>query len=317
MFGSLFTTSKTRRRTSAEGRREVAYQLWDVFTERPLSGNPLAVVLEAQALSDNEMRAVAKEFNLSETSFVLPSEDADVRARYFTPACELPMAGHPSIGTVYALEHLGAIPKEQVLVTLELGIGPVRMGLEREGERLTRVWMNQGVPELSEIFDNRGRVAAALGLEAGDLHPDLPVQLGSAGVPFLFVPVVSLSALARAHVTTASLSTLMGSDHKAVFIFMRHPETGNVRSRMLGAALGVTEDPATGSAHGPLGAYLATHGKLEFLEFQGDSARFVSRQGIEMGRPSRIDVNVRKRAEGFEVYVGGAAVFVGEGRLYL
>jgi trans-2,3-dihydro-3-hydroxyanthranilate isomerase len=288
------------------------YQLWDVFTERALSGNPLAVVPDAAALSGAQMQAIAREFNLSETSFVLPSKQADAKARYFTPALELPMAGHPSIGTVYALEYLGRIAKETL--GLELGVGVVPMRLERNGGRLRRVWMNQGVPELLEVEGDRARVAKGLGLEEDDLDPELPIQLASAGVPFLYVPVRESAALARARLGEASLASLTEDGPKGVFVFTRRAEEADARARMFGQAVGVGEDPATGSAHGPLGAYLASYG---MLDFDGDSAAFLSRQGIEMGRPSEIYVRVHKSPAGFKVEVGGAAVLVGEGRLYL
>ena len=309
--------SRGRKRTTG---REVRYELWDVFTLTPFTGNPLAVVPDAEGLAGEDMQRVARELNLSETSFVLPSERADVRARYFTPARELPMAGHPSVGTVYALEHLGRLKKDSVILTLELSVGPVRMGLERREGRLERVWMNQGVPKLGEVIENRAGVAAALGLTTADLKANLPVQIGSAGVPFLFVPVVSLEALGRAKLNLAALSSFMDAEHRAVFLFTRFNDGADIRARMLGEALGVVEDPATGSAHGPLGAYLATHGVLSLQE---GGATFVSRQGVEMGRPSRIEVSVQAvEGSGFEdpsfaVYVGGSAVRVGEGKLYL
>lgn len=291
------------------------YQLWDVFTDTPLAGNPLAVVLDAAGVSDLRMQQIAREFNLSETSFILPSEQADARARYFTPARELPMAGHPSIGTVYALHHAGLVPDAQALIELELGIGVVKMGLERHEGTLTRVWMNQGTPQLGATL--RGtQVATALGLTLSQLDDDLPVQHGSAGVPFLLVPVRDLQALAQASPSADALAHLGDDEHPAVLVFTRETnEAGvDVRCRMFAPALGVAEDPATGSAHGPLGAYLAHHGALRF---RGETASFVSRQGVEMGRPSRIDVGVRRQNGGFEVYVGGSAVLVGEGELYL
>ncbi len=294
----------------------IYYQLWDVFTDEPLSGNPLAVVYDAKSLSDARMQQIAREFNLSETSFVLPSATADARARYFTPLRELPMAGHPSIGTVYALEHLGRVPQGQLLVKLELAIGVVKMGLERHEGALTRVWMNQGTPRLGAIYPERAQVATALGLTLSQLDESLPVQQGSAGVPFLLVPVRDLQALAQASPSADALARLAGDERPAVLVFTRETnEAGvDVRCRMFAPALGVAEDPATGSAHGPLGAYLAHHGVLDFA---GETASLVSRQGGEMGRPSRIDVGVRRTGEGFEVYVGGSAVLVGEGRLYL
>ncbi len=316
----------SRGRKRATG-REIRYELWDVFTLTPFTGNPLAVVPDAEGLAGEDMQRVARELNLSETSFVLPSQRADVRARFFTPARELPMAGHPSVGTVYALEHLGRLKPEGVILTLELGVGLVKMGLERRNGRLERVWMNQGVPELGEVVEDRAGVAAALGLTVADLKANLPIQIGSAGVPFLYVPVVSLEALGRAKLNLAVLSDFMADEHRAVFLFTRFNDGADIRARMLGEALGVVEDPATGSAHGPLGAYLATHGVLSLQE---GGATFVSRQGVEMGRPSRIEVSVQAvdmgnsdlessgfKDAGFEVYVGGSAVRVGEGKLYL
>lgn len=289
----------------------LAYELWDVFTTQPFAGNPLAVVPNASSLTDAQMQQIASEFNLSETSFVLPSDAADVRARYFTPARELPMAGHPSVGTVFALERRGAFADKDE-VTLELNVGPVKMTLEREGDALTRVWMDQGVPELRETFD-RGAVAAALGLEEGELEPGLPVQLGSAGNPFLLVPVASLAALAKVSVSSAKLAKLLHGDHQAVFAFTRDAPESDVRARMFGAALGVSEDPATGSAHGPLGAYLAAHTDIS----KTDAAEFVSHQGVEMGRKSELFVRLRRTPAGIRVSVGGAAVRVGEGTLLL
>lgn len=292
-------------------RTPLPYELWDVFTTEPFSGNPLAVVPDALGLTDAQMQRVANEFNLSETSFVLPPATADVRARYFTPARELPMAGHPSVGTVYALDAKGMFRGKDE-VTLELAVGPVTMTLERTGDDLTRVWMDQGVPQLLETFD-RAAVAAAIGLVEGELEPDLPVQLGSAGNPFLLVPVVSLEALARAQVSLPELSRLLPGNRPVVFIFTRYAPDSHIRARMLGAALGIYEDPATGSAHGPLGAYLAAHTDL----LASDSAEFVSHQGVEMGRKSELFVKMTRTAAGVRVSVGGSAVQIGEGTLLL
>ncbi len=298
------------------------YELWDVFTTRPFYGNPLAVIPDADGLSGEQMQRIANEFNLSETSFVLPAESTvkptvkpavktAVRARYFTPTQELPVAGHPSVGTVFALAQQGHFTGQDK-VTLTLNVGPVQMTLERKGGTLKRVWMNQGVPELLETFD-KAQVAAALGLGVGELEPDLPVQLGSAGNPFLLVPVVSLDALARAQVSLPKLSQLLPDNRPVVFVFTPHAPESDIRARMLGAALGVYEDPATGSAHGPLGAYLAAHTDI----LQGDSAEFTSHQGVEMGRKSELFVRLKRTEKGVQVSVGGVAVRVGEGQLFL
>ena len=298
---------------TSEKTQPLKYELWDVFTTEPFYGNPLAVVPDATGLSDAQMQRVANEFNLSETSFVLPLERTGVgtRARYFTPTRELPMAGHPSVGTVFALDKSGVLSGKNE-VTLTLNIGPVQMTLERDGDTLKRVWMNQGVPELLETFD-KVQVAAALGLNERDLEPTLPVQLGSAGNPFLLVPVVSLGALARVQVSLAELFRLLPDGFRSVFVFTRNASEADLRARMFSLTTSTDEDPATGSAHGPLGAYLAAHTDI----LQGDEAEFVSHQGVEMGRKSELFVRLKRLTEGVEVSVGGAAVKVGEGQLFL
>ena len=292
---------------------QLAYQLWDVFTKKPLAGNPLAVVPNAVKLTDTQMQGIAKEFNLSETSFLFPSKKADAKARYFTPTRELPVAGHPSVGSVYALHQLGQITGE-VMLTLELNAGVKRMGLERSGDKLKRVWMNQGTPELVKTYGDADLFAEALGLEKGDFS-DLPAQIVSAGNPFLIIPVTSLDALAQVKLNTSAFRRALGEqDAVGAFIFTTEVRGVDVRCRMLGEEVGVAEDPATGSAHGPLGWYLAEHDQLRF---SGDRASFVSHQGVEMGRPSEILVSLERREEGVGVYVGGSAVLVGEGALYL
>ena len=221
------------------------------------------------------------------------------------------MAGHPSVGTVFALEQRGSFTVQDE-VTLTLNVGPVQMTLEREGDALKRVWMNQGVPELLETFD-KAQVAAALGLSGGELEPHLPVQLGSAGNPFLLVPVVSLDVLAKVQVSLPALFQLLPDGFRSVFIFTRRASESDIRARMFSVTTGIDEDPATGSAHGPLGAYLAAHTEI----LQGNKAEFVSHQGVEMGRKSELVVRLGRTASGVQVSVGGAAVKVGKGQLFL
>ena len=290
----------------------VNYELWDVFTDTALSGNPLAVVLDAKGLSDAQMQGVANELNLSETSFVLPSEVATVRARYFTPARELPMAGHPSIGTAYALHAAGKLSGDDV--RFELGVGVIPLKLELDGSNLKHVWMEQGEPQLVTTVQERRGVAQALGLEEVDLIDTLPLQIVSAGVPFLLVPVDSLELLAQVTLNLAELPNVLPAEHRAVFVFTFDAPDSDVRCRMFGEALGVREDPATGSAHGPLGWYLAEH---ELLEVENDIMNCTSHQGVEMGRASEIQVRATKTEQGWSVAVGGEAVKVGEGKLFL
>ena len=285
------------------------YELWDVFTRQALAGNPLAVVLDGSDLSDSQMQAVAKEFNLSETSFILPSDKADVRARYFTPATELPMAGHPSIGTSYSLHRAGKVKAE--LLTLELGVGIIPMRFELRNGKPEKVWMEQGVPELVADVSQRAEVARALGLELSDLVDTLPIQVVSAGNAFMLVPLDSLEVLGKARLDLSLLPDVLPQNHRSVFAFTFDAPESDIRSRMFGEALGVREDPATGSAHGPLGWYIAAHKLVKRVD---DYVHFESHQGVEMGRPSQLFVSV---AKDMSVAVGGEAVLVGEGELYL
>lgn len=287
------------------------YELWDVFTSRPLGGNPLAVVLDASGLDGTAMQALAREFNLSETAFVLPSARADARARYFTPARELPMAGHPTVGTAFALAERGRLGRDRA--TLELGVGVVPLRLER-GEGLERVWMDQGRPRRLGTVTDRRSVAGALGLEPDELVAELPLEVVSAGVPFLLVPVGDRAALARLRLDLRAISPFVPAEHRAVFAFTLDSDDSLVRARMFGEALGVAEDPATGSAHGPLGAYLAWTG---IVEAASGPVEFLSRQGVEMGRPSEVRVRVRLEDGDPAVEVGGSAVRLARGRLEL
>jgi trans-2,3-dihydro-3-hydroxyanthranilate isomerase len=286
------------------------YEIWDVFTLQPLQGNPLALIPDASGLSDAQMQAIAKEFNLSETSFVLPSEKAEVRARYFTPSRELPMAGHPTIGTVFALHRQGKIQGERLNLELAAGIFPIK--LESSAGTLERVWMEQGIPKKLAAISDRPSVAKFLNLAEDDLM-DLPMQIVSAGNPFFIVPLKTLEALAKVQLNP-NLNMVGGHKLVGVFVFTKSKDAF-VQCRMLATeGIGVDEDPATGSAHGPLGWYLATQG---MLEFSNSTAEFVSHQGVEMGRPSQLYVRVKCEADDFLVAVGGQAVLVARGELFI
>ena len=294
------------------GVMDITYQLWDVFTTEALSGNPLAVVPDAEGLTDEQMQRIAREFNLSETSFVLPSEKADVRARYFTPKREVPTAGHPTIGTFHALHRMGLLDGEGCSLELEHGVTATRCDVD--GDTLERVWMAQGVPEMLASFPHASVAADIVGLEEDDIA-DLPAQVVSIGNPFLIVPVVSREALGKVSVSLKMLRDFsLDEDILGVFVFTEEAQGADVQARMFSEAAGVSEDPATGSAHGPLGWYLAEHGHLNF---NGDKASFKSHQGVEMGRPSELFVEVSETDEGYSVEVGGSAVLVGEGTLFL
>ena len=291
---------------------------YDVFTNEPLTGNRLAVFVDSRGLDAGRMQALAREMNFSESTFILPPEmpGTDVRMRIFTPATEMPMAGHPTIGSTFALAHTGAIRPGASRVVFGLGVGPVPVALEWEGSRLRFAWMTQLNPTFGPPIDAREAVAAAIGLDAGDLAPDLSVQQVSCGVPFLLVPLRSRETVDRAMSDASAsrrLAALTGIDLPIfLFAFSRPGSSETAYCRMFAPEFGIIEDPATGSASGPLGCYLVRHRLVP-----SDAAlRMVSLQGVAMGRPSRVHVSIASSADEIvEVKVGGHAVLVGRGEL--
>lgn len=301
--------------------RKYHYLHLDVFTDRPLTGNQLAVFLDAPDLDADLMQRIALEMAFSETTFVFPAEDpgTDCRVRIFTPRAELPMAGHPTIGTTFALAHSGRITKGSASVTLGLGIGPTPVGLEWRGDQLDFAWMTQPVPQFGRRLEDIASIAAALGVDAADIRDTkLPVQVLNAAFPFLYVPLVSREAVNASELDRRALLRVCrtaGIDELGVFVFTRQRNTADeatVFSRMFAPGFGVPEDPATGSASGPLGAYLVQHGVV------GPEAatHILSRQGVRMGRPSDIHISIGMRGgQVHSVRVGGKAVLVGEATL--
>jgi trans-2,3-dihydro-3-hydroxyanthranilate isomerase len=294
----------------------------DVFTDRRFGGNQLAVVLDGRGLSTATMQAIANEMNFSETTFVLPPErtDTDARVRIFTPAEELPMAGHPTIGTTYALARAGVVAPPITSLTLGLGLGPTPVSLEWKGDDLSFVWMTQQRPTFGEPAADTAAAAAALRLPAANVTgTGLPVQLASCGVPYLFVPLTTRRAVDGAVLDADAYDVFRrGAGLDDVPIFLFSPESGadngTVYGRMFAPGAGIVEDPATGSACGPLGCYLVRH-KVVTAERAG--AMLVV-QGVKMGRPSHIHVAIGLEGDVISIVrVGGQSVFVGEGTLYL
>jgi len=295
----------------------LSYLHYDVFTREPLLGNQLAVFGDARGLGDDRMQRLAREMNFSESTFVLPPEQPGTvaRVRIFTPFVELPMAGHPTIGTAFALAHAGAVAPGVARVTFGLNIGPTPVDLEWQGSTLAFAWMTQLRPTFGPVLADRASAAAAVGLDADALAPDLPVQSVSCGVPFLLIPLRDRAAVDAAVSQPGDPGRLAGlAEPLAIFLFAVEPpgSPATVYSRMFGAAVGITEDPATGSASGPLGCYLVRHGIVA-----GDAAqRIVSLQGVKMGRASRIHVAIGGTAESIDtVRIGGEAVLVGAGEI--
>jgi trans-2,3-dihydro-3-hydroxyanthranilate isomerase len=256
----------------------------------------------------------------SETTFVLPAEDpqTDVRMRIFTPAAEMPMAGHPTIGSMFALAHEGRIAAGSRRWVFGLGIGPVPVDLEWQSGNLSFAWMTQRTPAFGPPIGHLADVAAAIGLAEEEIRSTgLPVQEVSCGAPFLLVPIRTRAAVDRARPDSGALAGLagrLGSSHLGVFLFSTAAadDDADAYSRMFAPGLGIPEDPATGAASGPLGSYLVTHGLVP----PARAGAMVNRQGVRMGRPSRIQIAIDGEPGAIvRVRVGGTAVLVGEGTL--
>lgn len=309
----------------------------DVFTDKPFTGNPLAVFSQAEGLSDDEMMKIAREMNLSETVFVLkPAEpgqpnaqDVLRRLRIFTPARELPFAGHPVVGTWNALAREGVVPipaggNGWSHIYHEVGIGVLPVEIEfRDGQPI-QVVMTQGKFETIDELDDgheQAELARALGRQREDLDESLPIQVISTGLPCLAVPMRSLADLRDTRVN----SSLLGEIYKSrgasgCLVFTRETiEVGAARAhaRFFAPADNIAEDPATGSACGALGAYLMHHGAIQ-PQTENGRHKFVIEQGDFMHRPSRINLEVKGDTRKIEeVRVGGSSVVVAEGEVFV
>lgn len=292
----------------------------DVFTDSVLEGNQLAVFTDARGLDATLMQKIALEMAFSETTFVLPPENssADFRVRIFTPRQELPMAGHPTIGTTFALSKDNLIDIGRPTICLGLGIGPTSIALEWNAKRLHFAWMTQPLPEFGPELTNVSEMAAALGIKESDIrNTSLPIQVVSCGLPFLFVPLVSRRTVNATELDRNALRQFCSTariDELPVFVFSLEtpPAAETVFSRMFAPGLGVAEDPATGGASGPLGSYLVAHRALSSKQ----ATHMISLQGAKMGRPSRIHIAIEARDGRISrVRVGGQAVLVGEGTI--
>jgi trans-2,3-dihydro-3-hydroxyanthranilate isomerase len=274
------------------------YVVCDVFTDVPLAGNQLAVFTDAREIPEAQLQRLAKELNLSETTFVYPPEaDGHVRMRIFTPVAELPFAGHPTLGTAFVL----AAPLQLQEIRIETGKGTVTVALEREGARIVFGRMGQPLPTVAP-FEQDGELLAALGVES-----QLPVELYDNGVPHVFVACGSEDEVVA---LTPDLQRLAALGAYGVNCFAG--AGSRWKTRMFGPALGVAEDPATGSAAGPLAYHLVRHGRIGL----GDEIEIV--QGVEIGRPSTLYARVDGTADAVErIEVGGSAVVVARGEFRL
>lgn len=290
------------------------FVLVDVFTERPLAGNQLAVILNAEGLDDGQFQAIAREFNYSETTFILPPRHprADWRLRSFTPKAEVFGSGHHTLGAWWALAAQGrlVLRDPETKFWQEIGESVLPVAIASEGGAPLRVAMTQSKPHFGEKLTDLVGLARALGLEVSDFDLErMEPQAVSTGAMHLLTPVRTLSALERVRVDAESLIAVarpLGCEGCYLFSLETREPDSVAHARAFFPGIGISEDPATGSAAGPLGALLASRRLIP------EGAWTVIEQGDEIGRPSRIEV----RVSGDQVEVAGRSVIVAEGKLF-
>jgi trans-2,3-dihydro-3-hydroxyanthranilate isomerase len=292
-----------------------AFMQVDAFTERPLAGNPCAIIFEADQLNDELMLSVAREMNLSETAFVTQSNTCDFGVRFFTPAEEIPLAGHPTIATVHALIHSGraSLEGEKTELTLELIGGPIHVKISTGQANLPQIIMTQRKPAFLSTYDP-AEIMPVFGLEEVDALVGYPIQTVSTGTPQLMVPIGGHEALRRVRLDIPAYTRLrQRADFFSPHLFCLGgiTERGNTFARHFGVPPDTPEDPFTGSATGGMGAYLWRYGLI-------DGPTFIAQQGHWMGRPGRASVEVIGDRDAIKaVKVGGTAVTILSGELVL
>ena len=287
----------------------------DAFTDRPLSGNPCAVVLDADDLDEAAMLAIAREMNLSETAFVRRSTAADFGVRYFTPAEEIPLAGHPTLATTFALVQAGRLKLTQAHTTIQLELkhGPIPVEIYAQGDKVERIVMTQRKPQFMALHDP-AEVLPVFGLDPADALPGAPIQTVSTGTPQLMAPLRSLEALRRARLDAVAYERYRsGSDFFSPHLFCLQGLTpaGRTFARHFGTPPDLLEDPFTGSATGGMAAYLWRYGLIDRPVFTAEQGHWMSRPGIGqvevVGPPEDIQT----------VKVGGQAALVLRGEMLL
>ncbi len=285
--------------------------LLDVFTDTPYAGNRLAVFPSADDLNTEQMQKLANEINYSETTFIQTSPDieADFDIRIFTPNSEMPFAGHPTLGTAYAILNKfdGFQNKNTIRLRTKVGIIP----LKKQGDN---IWMRQNIPEFFNTYENKSEIAESIGLGVEDISEKLPIEEVSTGNTIMLIPVKDLSSIRKA---VGNMNMIEGffKNRKAIgpylFTFETEDPKSKVHTRFFAPHLGIIEDPATGSAAGPLTGYLLKH------KIFGDNFEIQNEQGIEMGRPSQIQMRGSTLDGEYKIEIGGRCCFIGRSEFFI
>ena len=279
---------------------QIRYEVVDVFTKTRLEGNPLAVFPDAAGLTGADMQKIAREMNLSETTFVFAPKSTGTVAdvRIFTPSTEMRFAGHPTIGTAFVIRKNGVAGTSGANFVLEEKVGPVAIKVDAGDDPI--IWLESPPIALGREYDG-SRCARVLGIEPGDLIDGATPEVVSAGNPGIFVAVKSRDIVDRVAIDLAALRELIAGADDPPFVFVFAPTAQGAYSRMFAPHLGVFEDPATGSATGPLARYMMRH----HLAPHADGAQFISEQGTKMGRRSILHVKIRGENGSAGIDVGG------------
>jgi trans-2,3-dihydro-3-hydroxyanthranilate isomerase len=290
----------------------LTFYLVDVFAEEKYAGNQLSVVRNASALSSDQMQRIANEMHFSETTFILSDKEQNggYDVRIFTPAREMPFAGHPTLGTAYVIrQNIAEGTINKVVLNLKVGQIPVTFEKDREGQEI--LWMKQIPPIFGKIFDAE-QVSEVLGLDANEIDSKFPIQEVSTGVPFVIVPLKTLDAVKRVRIDKDKHSHLTKETQAEILVFC--PETynkeNNLNVRVFVDLFGIPEDPATGSANGCLAGYLS-----RYHYFGDDVVNARVEQGYEIGRPSLLHLKAENREGVIHVFVGGKVIMVARGEL--
>lgn len=293
----------------------IKFELIDVFTSVPFGGNPLAIFDKADELSAEQMLKIAKELNLSESVFLhKASNEADVKMRIFTPGMELPTAGHPTIGTAfYLLKQKGIAPKKANELLLEQNIGDLKVQYEKKEEEISKILMEQPLPKFEQTFKDRKLVASLLSITEDEIEEDFPCRIVNCGNPFLIIPIKTLKSVQKLKLNNELFSEILDEIFiTGVMAFTTETQNPEhiTHSRMFAPHIGVAEDPATGSAHGPLASYLHNYNICDLSELS------IGEQGYELERPSQLKMKIEQEAGKIsKVMVGGSCVHMGNGEI--
>lgn len=293
--------------------KDEIFYILDVFAEKQYTGNQLAVVRARKNLPENEMQKIAREFNFSETAFIQSDKikNGGYDVRIFTPQKEVPFAGHPVLGTAYVIQK-EIIKKPVKTIPLNLKIGQIPVEVTMINNKVEKLTMKQMQPTFGKTF-NKNRIASVLNIRTSEIDIKSPVEEVSTGLPFIIVPIKTLSAVKKARITQEKYFELIQStDAKAILIFC--PETYNTENQLNVRAFadyyGIPEDPATGSANGCLAGYLVRHNY-----FGSDNINIRVEQGYEIQRPSLLFLEAKSNGEKIDIYVGGKVVETAKGTL--